>query len=85
MSEQRRATRNQCYLRASILINNGDRRIDAEAHDISDQGAKLFVLDARQVPDYFVLSIPRRHFMEHVRVVRRSPQELGVVIRKLNR
>jgi hypothetical protein len=82
MSDRRRETRNACYLRASILLDNGARRIDAEAHDISGNGMLLFVLDSRGIPDHFVVSIPRRHMIEHVRVMRRSRQELGVIIRK---
>ncbi|MCA1951559.1 MAG: PilZ domain-containing protein [Hyphomicrobiales bacterium] len=85
MLNNRRENRNACYLRASILIKQGDQRIDAEAFDISKNGMRLVVPNARQVPDYFMVSIPRRHMMEHVRVVRRGDSELGVVIRELPR
>jgi hypothetical protein len=82
MSDRRRETRNACYLRASILIDDGARRVEAEAHDISNNGMLLYVLDSREVPDRFIVSIPRRHMIEHVKVMRRSRKELGVVFRR---
>jgi diadenosine tetraphosphate (Ap4A) HIT family hydrolase len=79
-SDMRREPRQPCFLRAEILVGQNMPPIQAEAHDISNSGMKLVVVNSRDIPDRFVVCIPRRHFREIVEVKRRRPNELGVVI-----
>ncbi len=81
MSDKRREPRNPCYLRADIIIGPERAPVPAEAHDISERGLRLQVLDTKNIPNEFIVSIPRRHLREVVRVVRRGDKELGVVIK----
>jgi hypothetical protein len=80
MNEQRKESRNSCYLRAEIYVSNDTPPIVAEAHDISEHGMRLVVLTTRNLPERFMVSIPRRHMREMVRVKRWGENELGVVI-----
>jgi hypothetical protein len=80
MPDQRKENRNTCYLRAEIYVMPNAEPIIAEAHDISDHGMRLVVLDARRLPDRFMISIPRRRMEEVVEVRRRADKELGVTI-----
>jgi PilZ domain len=82
MSERRSEIRNPCYLRADIIVSHDAEPVMAEAHDISDHGLRLVVLNARRIPNEFIVSIPRRHIRETVRVVRREEGELGVLIKR---
>jgi hypothetical protein len=82
MSERRSETRNPCYLRADIIVGHNAEPVMAEAHDISDHGLRLVVLNAKRIPNEFIVSIPRRHIRETVRVVRRQEGELGVLIQR---
>lgn len=81
MPERRQENRNTCYLRAEIIVNHHTDPVPAEAHDISEYGLRLVVPDTSSLPDEFIVSIPRRKIRETVQVVRRSAQELGVMIR----
>lgn len=81
-SNRRQEERNPCFLRADLILDAHIPPITAQAHDISDRGLKLIVEDARTIPDRFIVSIPRRHLREVVRVMRRSPTELGVRIER---
>lgn len=83
MSDRRQETRNPCFLRADIIVNHHTAPVPAEAHDISDHGLRLIVPDTSALPDEFIVSIPRRKIRENVQVVRRSAQELGVIIQQL--
>lgn len=83
MADKRSEQRNTCYLRAEITIGHNTPPIQAEAHDISDHGMRLVVLNTRNLPDTFIVSIPRRHFREVVEVRRRNEKELGVVIKNV--
>lgn len=80
MSDKRREPRNACYLRAEIYTGMDTAPLIAEAHDISDHGMRLKVLNARTLPNKFMVSIPRRHFRELVEVRRRADGEVGVLI-----
>ena len=82
MSNRRSETRNPCFLRADIIVSHNSEPVAAEAHDISAHGFRLVVLNARRIPDEFIVSIPRRHIREIVRVVRRQESELGVLIKR---
>ena len=82
MPERRSETRNPCYLRAGIIFSQNAEPVMAEAHDISDHGLRLVVLNAKRIPNEFIVSIPRRHIRETVRVVRREEGELGVLIQR---
>ncbi|MCZ8181601.1 MAG: hypothetical protein O9322_01410 [Beijerinckiaceae bacterium] len=84
MSDKRREPRNSCYLRAEIYTELSAPPIIAEAHDISDHGMRLKVLNARTLPNTFMVSIPRRHIREMVEIKRRSEGEVGVLIRTLD-
>ncbi|MCZ8187996.1 MAG: hypothetical protein O9308_16600 [Beijerinckiaceae bacterium] len=79
--DKRREPRNSCYLRAEIYTELSAPPIIAEAHDISDHGMRLKVLNARTLPEVFMVSIPRRHIREMVQVKRRGDGEVGVLIR----
>jgi hypothetical protein len=78
--EQRKQIRNGCFLRGDIIVNENVAPIPCEIHDISDRGMRLVVLNALRMPGRFIVSIPRRHVREIVRVVRRTSNELGVII-----
>lgn len=81
MSRDRRTqNRNSCYMRAEIHYPGLKEPIPAEAHDISDNGFRIGVLNAAKVPNEFTLVIPRRKIKENVKVVRRGEHELGLVI-----
>lgn len=80
MPERRIDPRLPCFLKGEIVLNNGTRRISCEAHDISDRGMRLAGPDFRNMPDSFILSIPRRHFEQRVKVVRRMPDSVGVIV-----
>ncbi|OYU50538.1 MAG: hypothetical protein CFE31_03030 [Rhizobiales bacterium PAR1] len=82
-AERRKETRNPCYLRADIIVNTESGPLPAEAHDISERGMRLVVLNPKKLPDEFIVSIPRRHFREIVRVVRRDEKEVGVLIQSV--
>jgi len=82
MSNRRTETRNPCFLRADIIVSMHEEPVQAEAHDISDHGLRIVVTDAKRIPDEFIVSIPRRHIRETVRVVRRQEGELGVLIKR---
>ena len=83
MSEKnRREPRNPCYLRAELFVAPNAAPIVAEVHDISAHGMRLVVLNARTLPERFVVSVPRRHMRETVRVARRADNEVGVVIQR---
>lgn len=81
MSDRRSENRNPCFLRADIIVNENSEPVPAEAHDISEHGLRLVVLNAKRIPDEFIVSIPRRRMREIVRVVRREEKELGVIIK----
>ncbi|WP_284177290.1 hypothetical protein [Rhabdaerophilum sp. SD176] len=83
MFNNRREPRNLCYLRAEIYTDPSSPPIMAEAHDISETGIRLKVLNARTLPPKFWLSIPRRHFREFVEIKRRGDGEVGVVIHRI--
>lgn len=78
MNDKRRDTRLDCFLKAEILLAGGEERVPCEAHDISTRGLKLSGPDLGNIPDSFMLTIPRRGITERVNVIRRSPEELGV-------
>jgi PilZ domain len=80
-AERRKERRNPCYLKAEILLNTEPGPVPAEAHDISEHGMRLVVLNAKKLPDEFIVSIPRRHIQEIVYVVRREDKEVGVRIK----
>lgn len=84
MSNRRTEDRNSCFLRAELIVSTHEPPVQAEAHDISDRGLRLVITDAKRIPDEFIVSIPRRHIRESVRVVRREEGELGVLIKKPN-
>jgi len=74
----RKHPRNACFLRGEAEIGKSGR-IPCEIHDIAHNSARI-VLDPKvYVPNRFILSIPRRHVKEWVRVVRRSEKDFGVV------
>ncbi len=81
MTDKRSEPRNPCFLRADIILSHNAEPVPAEAHDISDRGARLHVLNTRALPDEFVISIPRRKIRETVKVVRRGEKELGVIFK----
>lgn len=78
--ENRKQVRNECFLRGDIIVDQNTPPIACEVHDISDKGMRLVVLNAFRMPEKFIVSVPRRHVRELVRVVRRSSNELGVII-----
>lgn len=78
MSEQRKNPRTPCFLRGEIRLYNGEKRIACEIHDLSDNGFRLTGFATPEVPESFVLAIPRRSFLERVKVVRRADDSLGV-------
>jgi hypothetical protein len=80
MSNRRRESRNDCFLRADIIINKDTPPIVAEAHDISNSGVRIVTPHARSIPNEFILSIPRRRIREYVKVMRRKDNELGVIV-----
>lgn len=82
MSDRRAEPRNPCFLRADLILGMNKPPVPAEAHDISDNGFRLLLPETKDIPDEFIISIPRRKLREMVRVVRRMDQELGVVIKK---
>lgn len=82
MPERRQKNRIECYIRGEIVLENGNRRLPCEAHDISDRGMRITSADLAGLPDSFILDLPRRDFLGRVDVVRRGEQDLGVVIRK---
>ncbi|MCZ8259598.1 MAG: PilZ domain-containing protein [Beijerinckiaceae bacterium] len=84
MSDKRREPRNTCYLRAEIYTSTDAAPLIAEAHDISEHGMRLKVLNARTLPNRFMVSIPRRHIREMVEVRRRSEGEVGVLIQTVD-
>ncbi len=79
MPERRIDTRLPCFLRAEILLENGTRRLPCEAHDISERGLRLAGADFSQLPDSFILAIPRRKIEDRVKVVRRGEDFIGVM------
>lgn len=79
--DKRHEARNSCFLRADIIVGAHIDPIPAEAHDISERGLRLQTADAAQLPDEFIVSIPRRNMREIVRVTRRETDEVGVVIK----
>ncbi len=83
MSDKRREPRNACYLRAEIYTPTDAAPLMAEAHDISEHGMRLKVLNARTLPQKFWVSIPRRDFREQVEVKRRADGEVGVIIHRI--
>ncbi|CAN1505964.1 PilZ domain containing protein [Rhabdaerophilaceae bacterium] len=80
MPERRIDTRMPCFLKGEILLENGERRVACEAHDISARGMRLVGPDFTKLPKDFILSIPRRHFNERVKVVRQIGPGVGVMI-----
>jgi hypothetical protein len=85
MQDKRTEARNPCYLRADIILGSKEPPIAAEAHDISDLGMRLVVADATALPNEFIVSIPRRHIREAVKVVRRDETSLGVQVQGVKR
>lgn len=82
MSDRRLENRLPCFLRAEIHVNNARTEISAEAHDISDHGLLLRMRDTSLIPDEFTVRIPRRRFEEEVVVRRRTPDQLGVILKR---
>lgn len=83
MPERRIDPRVPCFLRAAIVLENGERRIACEAHDISEHGLRLAGADFRELPDSFILEVPRRAIEGRVSIVRRGPDFVGVVFKEL--
>jgi PilZ domain len=81
-SERRLENRQPCFLRAEIHVNNARMDVPAEAHDISEHGLLLKLRDTSHVPDEFTVRIPRRHYEEEVVVRRRTPDQLGVILKR---
>jgi hypothetical protein len=77
-AEMRRIPRNACFLRGEALLGIGEK-MPCEIHDIADNSARVVLQDAAEVPERFILSIPRRQVKEWVQVVRRSEKDFGVV------
>ena len=82
MPERRIDPRVSCFLRAAIVLENGERRIECEAHDISERGLRLAGADFRELPDSFILEVPRRSIEGRVDIVRRGPDFIGVVFKE---
>jgi hypothetical protein len=80
MPERRIKPRFPCFLKGEIILENGTRIVPCEAHDISDKGLRLEGADFAQLPDSFILAIPRRQFRERVQVVRRLENGVGVKV-----
>lgn len=83
MPERRIDPRVPCFLRAAIVLENGQRRIDCEAHDISEHGLRLVGADFHDLPDSFILEVPRRSIEGRVNIARRGPDFIGVVFKDL--
>ncbi len=79
-SNRRTKNRNRCFMQAVIYRDDSYEPILAEVHDISENGLRLFVLNARHLPSEFTVVIPRRRLTERVKVARRSNNEVGVLI-----
>ncbi len=80
MAERRINPRMPCFLKGEIVLYNGKVRVPCEAHDISSKGMRLAGADFSNLPDSFLLSIPRRKFEERVKIVRRLDDGVGVLI-----
>lgn len=78
MSERRIDERMPCFLRAEIVLNNGETRLPCEAHDISSTGLRLAGIDFSSLPESFIVAVPRRQILERVNVVRRMEGAVGV-------
>jgi hypothetical protein len=78
MPERRIKPRLPCFLKGEIILDNGARTVPCEAHDISDKGLRLEGADFSQLPDTFILAIPRRQFRERVQIVRQLEKGVGV-------
>ena len=76
--QNRAYDRQDCFLRAEILLNGGANKLACEAQDISDGGLKLTGANFNEVPDSFLLAIPRRSITERVSVKRRGDDSIGV-------
>jgi hypothetical protein len=85
MQDKRAEPRNPCFLKADIITGTSTAPIPAEAHDISDGGLRLVVESPGNLPDEFILSIPRRRLREIVQVIRRDEQSVGVRIQGAKR
>ncbi len=79
-ANRRKKTRNLCFMQAVIYRDDSHEPIFAEVHDISENGLRLFVLNARHLPSEFTIFIPRRRLTERVKVARRCNNEVGVII-----
>lgn len=80
MAERRTDARMACYLRGEIVLNDGQVVLPCEVHDISERGMRLAGVDPIRLPDIFMLHVARRKMSERVRVVRRGPGDVGVII-----
>lgn len=81
MSERRREDRNPCFMRAEIILENTPP-IEVEVHDISEHGLRIVMPNTNDIPNEFLLSIPRRHFREVMRVRRRTLTALGCIVKR---
>lgn len=77
-ADMRRMQRNACFLRGEAFLSVGEK-MPCEIHDIANNSARVVLQNAVEVPERFILSIPRRQVKEWVQVVRRSEKDFGVV------
>lgn len=85
MEDKRAHPRNPSFLRAEIIVSSNLPPVPAEVHDISDKGMRLVVEKPEDLPNEFLVSIPRRRLREFVEVVRRDSNSLGVRVQVLKR
>jgi hypothetical protein len=79
MVEKRSAPRNEAFLKGQVRLDGPHSGLDCLVCDISDAGARLQVpTDVAQLPERFLLFIPKTNATHHVRVAWRGNGEVGV-------
>ena len=77
MSDLRSRARTRVF-KAGYVVFNRAGAISCTVRNISDTGARLDVTSVLDIPDTFQLQIPKDDLTRSCRVVRRTPQSLGV-------
>ncbi len=76
-TDRRRHVRRQVQIAATIVIDDGTKRLPGTIRDISAGGARVLSSEAAELPEHFYMLVPE-HALQDCRVVWREPGCLGL-------
>jgi hypothetical protein len=78
MAERRKSLRQKSFLRGCVYFNKGRGSMDCLVRDFSNQGARIIMSDAVNIPAVIELEIPQKNQTLRSRVIWRHGVEIGL-------